>query len=259
MAEQERFSLPRLYNRRVLRAVREFRLNDPGDRILVGFSGGKDSAFLLYALAVLSRYGQVEGELAAVTIDPGMEPLDPGPPAEFCRLLGVEHYLVKTKIGRAVAGLDDPCARCSYLRRGIMNRFAKEHGYNKVALGHHHDDAVETFLMSILYSGQICTFLPKTHLSRTGVTVIRPLVYLREREIKKAAAFVPFTPVKPVCSFAGTSYRQKVKELLKKLTRERRWVYTNLAAAMREGNPIQLWPPKQSPDASEADELPGPD
>jgi len=262
-AKQQRFSLPRLYNRKVLKALREFDMLDPGDRILVGFSGGKDSALLLYALVVLARYGVVEGELAAITIDPGMEPLDPGPLVEFCRLLGVEHHLVKTEIGRAVAGFDDPCARCSYLRRGIICRFAREHGFNKVALGHHHDDAVETFLMSILYSGQICTFLPKTHLDRTGVTVIRPLVYLREREVKKAASFVPFTPAKPVCSFAGASYRQKVKELLRELTRERRWVYTNLAAAMREGNPIQLWPAKRSPGVftaePEVDGFPGPD
>lgn len=247
MTEQQRFSLPRLYNRKILKALREFELLDPGDRILVGFSGGKDSALLLYALVVLGRYGVVEGEVAAITIDPGMEPLDPEPLAEYCRLLGVKHYLVKAEIGRAIAGCDDPCARCSYLRRGLICRFAREHGYNKVALGHHHDDAVETFLMSILYSGQIRTFMPKSYLDRTGVTVIRPLVYLREREIKKAAEFLPFTPAKPVCTIAGTSYRQKVKDLLRELTRDRRWVYTNLASAMREGNPIQLWPAKRSP------------
>src|SRR5690554_4795308 len=218
---------------------------DPGGRILVGLAGGKDSALLLYALVVLARYGVVEEELAAITIDPGMEPLDPGPLVEFCRLLGVEHHLLKTEIGRAVAGFDDPCARCSYLRRGIICRFAREHGFNKVALGHHHDDAVETFLMSILYSGQIRTFLPRTHLSRTEMTIIRPLVYLREKEIKKAARFLPYTPAKPVCPYDGASYRKKVKDLLKTLTRERRWVYTNLAAAMREGNPRQLWPPKR--------------
>lgn|SRR5690554_380600 len=241
-----KLSLPRLYNRRILKAVREFALIDRGDRILVGFSGGKDSALLLYALVVLARHGLVDGEIAAVTIDPGMEEeIDPGPLADFCRLLGVKFHFRKTGIARALQNFDDPCARCSYLRRGIMNRFAKEQGFNKVALGHHHDDAVETFLMSILYSGQIRTFLPRTHLSRTGVTVIRPLVYLREKEIKKAARFLPYTPAKPVCPYDGASYRKKVKDLLKTLTRERRWVYTNLAAAMREGNPRQLWPPKR--------------
>ena len=161
---------------------------------------------------------------------------------------------------------DDP--RAVHTCGGGLVRFAREHGYNKVALGHHHDDAVETFLMSILYSGQIRTFMPKSYLDRTGVTVIRPLVYLREREIKKAVDFLPFTPVKPVCSIAGTSYRQKVKDLLRELTRDRRWVYTNLAAAMREGNPIQLWPAKRSPGilkvtsgeiTSEVDGGPGPD
>ncbi len=241
-----KLSLPRLYNRKILKAVREFALIDPGDRILVGFSGGKDSALLLYSLVVLSRHGLVEAEIAAVTIDQGMEKeIDPGPLADFCRLLGVEFHLLKTGIGQAIRDFDDPCARCSYLRRGVMNRFAREQGFNKVALGHHHDDAVETFLMSILYSGQIRTFMPRTYLDRTGITVIRPLVYLREREIKKAVRFLPYTPLEPVCPYGEFSYRKKVKDLLNTLTRERRWVYTNLAAAMREGNPIQLWPPKR--------------
>lgn len=188
MAEQQRFSLPRLYNRKILKALREFEMLDPGTGSWWAFPGERQRPSPLRpgGLGPLRGGG---GEVAALTVDPGMEPLDPEPLAEYCRLLGVKHYLVKAEIGRAVAGYDDPCARCSYLRRGLVCRFAREHGYNKVALGHHHDDAVETFLMSILYSGQIRTFMPKSYLDRTGVTVIRPLVYLREQEIKKAVDF----------------------------------------------------------------------
>ena len=174
------------------------------NRIRWHFSGGKDSALLLYALVVLARYGVVEGELAAITIDPGMEPLDPGPLVEFCRLLGVEHHLVKTEIGRAVAGFDDPCARCSYLRRGIICRFAREHGFNKVALGHHHDDAVETFLMSILYSAD--HLFAQDPPGLTEATVIRPWC-IWKAEVKKAVSLCLY-PAKPVCSFARPHWQK---------------------------------------------------
>jgi tRNA(Ile)-lysidine synthase TilS/MesJ len=129
-----------------------------------------------------------------------------------------------------------------------MNRFAQENGFNKVALAHHHDDAVETFLMSILYSGQVRTFLPRTELERTGLVAIRPLVYLREKEIRKAIEFTGYTPVASPCPYDGKTQRQKVKELLRSLTKESRWVYTNLAAAMREGSPMELWPPSILPE-----------
>ena len=185
--------------------------------------------------------------MAALTVDPGMEPLDPEPLAEYCRLLGVKHYLVKAEIGRAVAGYDDPCARCSYLRRGLVCRFAREHGYNKVALGHHHDDAVETFLMSILYSGQIRTFTPQVLPGPDRGDGNPAPGVLAGTGDKKGRRFFCLLPCKAGLFDCGTSYRQKVKDLLRELTRDRRWVYTNLAAAMREGNPIQLWPAKRSP------------
>lgn len=242
-----RLSLPRVYNKKILKAIYEFQLIDPGDRILIGFSGGKDSALLVYAMAVLRKHGVIDAELAALTIDLGFAgELDPGPLAEFCAGLGVRFHFIHNHIALSVLEDDDPCARCSYLRRATMNSFAKEHGFNKVALAHHHDDAVETFLMSIIYSGQIKTFLPKTYLDRTGLTVIRPLAYLREKEIKKAGEFLGYTPVPKVCPYDGRSYRQKTKELIANLTRDRRWVYTNLAAAMREGRPIELWPAERT-------------
>lgn len=240
-----RLSLPKKYNQKILRACREFALIEPGDRILVGFSGGKDSAFLLFALALLVKYGLFRVELAAVTIDLGFTPpLDPSPLQQFCDQLGVEFIYLPTQIARVVAEEKEHCAYCAHLRRGRMNRFAAEHGYNKIALAHHHDDAVETFLMSIIYSGQIRTFLPKTYLDRAQVTVIRPLVYLREHEIIAAQPSVPYQPVANNCPFAGLTYRQKVKELIAELGAENSWVYPNLAKAMRAGRPVELWPPE---------------
>lgn len=208
------------------------------------FSGGKDSALLVWALGLMARYRIIQAEVAALTLDLGFEPrVDPAPLRELCARVGVAFHYLPTEIGPAVLATDDPCATCSFLRNGRLNRFANSHRFNKVALAHHHDDAVETFLMSILYSGQIRTFLPKTHLDRTQVTVIRPLVYLREEEIKAALGFIPYRPVARSCPYDGYTYRQKVKDLIAALTKENPLVYANLSQAMRAGRPLRLWPP----------------
>jgi tRNA(Ile)-lysidine synthase TilS/MesJ len=255
MGFEMKLSLPKKYNQKILRASREFGLIVSGDRIMVGFSGGKDSALLLFALSLLVKYGVIQAELFALTIDLGFEQkVDPEPLQEFCSRLGVKFYFFPTNIARTIQKDKDPCACCSYLRRGCMNKFAVEQGFNKVALAHHHDDAVETFLMSIIYSGQIRTFAPKTYLDRSGVTIIRPLVYLREREIIAATRFLPYKPVPKLCPFDGLTYRQKVKDLIAHLNAENRWVYPNLAKAMRAGRPIELWPPEIDSERLRADQ-----
>ncbi|MGE5598814.1 MAG: tRNA 2-thiocytidine biosynthesis TtcA family protein [Bacteroidota bacterium] len=236
-------SLPRVLNRRIWRAVVEFGLLAPGDRVLVGFSGGKDSAFLLFALRSLQLHNRhVPFTLAAATLDPGFRADFPRDAlADYAARLGVEWHLIESELGTLLAGRKDPCARCSFLRRGALCRVARELGYNRLALAHHHDDAVETFVMSIIYSGRIQTFLPRTELEG-GLTVIRPLVYLRETEIRRALALTGFEPVPGGCPYEGETRRRRVKDLLRGLCRENRFVYTNLAAAMRAGRGIQLWP-----------------
>ncbi|HHW12598.1 MAG TPA: tRNA 2-thiocytidine biosynthesis protein TtcA [Firmicutes bacterium] len=235
--------LPKGYNQKILRAIREFDLIEPGDRILIGFSGGKDSALLVWALGLMAQHRIIEAEVAALTLDLGLEPhLNPEPLAELCAKVGVEFHYLPTGIGPAVLATENPCATCSFLRNGRLNRFAGKHKFNKVALAHHHDDAVETLLMSMLYSGQIRTFLPKTYLDRTRITVIRPLVYLREEEIRAAREFIPYQPVARSCPYDGYTYRQKVKDLIAALNKENPLVYANLSKAMRGGRPITLWP-----------------
>lgn len=263
--------LPREYIRRIWRAIYEFGLLQPNDRILIGLSGGKDSLFLLYAMAVLREHPPFPFELGAVTIDMGFPEngvddfgasggadtgADAGADADrqaliqICRDLDVPHIWVPTKIAEAALGISadnritgkDPCARCSHFRRAVLAETAAKHGYQKLALGHHHDDAVETFLLSILYSGQIRTFTPKAHMDRSGITVIRPLSYLREHEIKKGVALTGFTPLASRCPLDCTSQRAVVKNLLHDLVHDNRFVYTNIAAAMRAGRPCELWP-----------------
>lgn len=244
------FRLPRSYTQKLLRAIREFDLINPGDRVLVGFSGGKDSAFLLYALAILRNHGIIPFELGALTIDLGFtNPFATDGMDVFCRRLGVEFQIVRTEIAKYAFGEDNPegpCATCSFLRRGTMNRFAREHGFSKIALAHHQDDAVETFLMSIIYSGQIKTFLPRTFLDRSEVTVIRPLVYLREAEIREANPLTGFQPVASPCPLDGKTKRAETKDLIRNLCRHDRMIFNHLTAAMRKGRPQELWPPELS-------------
>lgn len=242
-------NLPKKYTKSIWRAIMEFDMISVGDRIMVGFSGGKDSAFLLYALKVLQKQNVLPYELAAVTIDPQFAGSSlKAHVHELCQELEIPYYYeALPQFEELIFNQDksqNACAQCAFFRRGAINRLAAEHGYNKLALGHHHDDAVETFLMSILHSGQITTFLPVTPQDRSGITVIRPLIYLREKEILKAKEFFPYQAVDSCCPLDGNSTRSKIKDLIKELNSENKSLYNNLGAAMRVPKErVILWPP----------------
>ncbi len=241
--------LPQKYYSRLWRAILEFDLLAAGDRILVGLSGGKDSVFLTYALAAIRDCSPRPFELAAVTLDPQFTAdFDPAPLTAFCAGLGVPHHALKADIAGAIAkgGGKDPCFVCSYFRRAFINSFAVQNGFNKIAYAHHHDDAVETFVMSMLYTGQLKTFLPKTKLDRTGLTVIRPLVFFREKELRATPRLHGFTPIPSPCPLDGKTKRQEIKDLIRGWERANRHVFRHLAAAMRESPATELWPPTPS-------------
>lgn len=241
--------LPKNYTKPIWRAIMEFDMIKPGDRIMVGLSGGKDSSFLLYALWVLQKQTMIPFDLAAVSVDPGFSEMRPGPRLQaLCDSMQIPLFLEELPLMKDVIftgkSNDSPCARCAFFRRGAVNRVAAKEGYNKLALGHHHDDAVETFLMSILYSGQITTFLPVTPQDRAGITVIRPIIYLREKEIRAAKKFFPFEPISSCCPRDGNSTRSDVKKLIHQLHEENHSIYDNLSAAMRfKPEKAVLWPP----------------
>ena len=242
-------ALRRKYIKRLWRAVIEFELLTEGDRVLIGFSGGKDSSFLLYALRVLQENAPFSFEMGAVHVDLGFEvPSDASLLEEYCQSLKVPFYLKKTRIAKIAFSKEEknPCSSCSYFRRAVVNRTATAEGYNKVALAHHHDDAVETFLMSQLYSGKLQTFLPIADLDKSGLNVIRPLVYLREAEIERFMKGLSYIPMASRCPLQGKTSRWRVKSLIHDLTQENPFVYTNLAAAMRGDGVAELWPPLPS-------------
>ena len=179
------------------RCVDEYRMIQPGDRIAIGVSGGKDSLVLLRTLAELRKFYPVPFELVAITLDMGYENADFSSIARLCQSLDVPYIVKKTDIKQVIFDIrreKNPCALCAKLRRGSLNDAAREQGCGKVALGHHFDDAVETFMLSLFYEGRLSCFRPVTYLDRTDLTVIRPMLYMTEREVINFAARQALSP-----------------------------------------------------------------
>ena len=169
------------------RAVDDYNMIEDGDRIAVGISGGKDSLALLTALAGLRIFYPKKFEVIGISIDMGLEGMDFSPVADYCEKLGVEYRIVKTEISNIIFNVrkePNPCSLCAKMRRGALNTAAVEAGCNKVALGHHFDDVVETFMLNLFFEGRIGTFSPVTYLSRMDITVIRPLIYMPEKDVR---------------------------------------------------------------------------
>ncbi|WP_196596091.1 tRNA 2-thiocytidine biosynthesis TtcA family protein [Pectinatus frisingensis] len=237
-------NIPQLYFSKLMRAVVEFDLIQDNDSILIGLSGGKDSLFLTYMLAVLRGRLKKSFTLKAVTIDPLFtKNFSTDSVKKFCHELSIDYFVHRVDINNAIKSSGkNPCFTCAYFRRGAINRIAKEKGCNKVAYAHHQDDAVETLFMNLLYSGQFKTFTPSTYLDRMKLTVIRPLIYFRETETRTAVKYHGVAPVASPCPIDGTTMRQDTKELIKKLTAHYPLFYEHLAAAMRESAVGELWP-----------------
>ena len=246
-----KIEMPQLYFSKLMRAIVEFELIEPNDHILIGVSGGKDSIFLTYALAVMRERLKIPFSLSAFTVNPQFtEDFDTSRIQQFCQSLAIPYHTRKVDIAGAIKEQNgkDPCFTCAFFRRGAVNHYAQEQGCNKIAYAHHHDDAVETFLMSLFYSGQIHTFTPKTYLDRTKLTVIRPLVYFREQELRDAVKLHGFTPVHSPCPLDGHTIRQTVKELIKTLSKDNPRLYEHLAAGMRQSAVGELWPAAKTRD-----------
>jgi len=204
---------------KVKRTVARYRMISSGDRIAVGASGGKDSSALLYILWLLRDYSSLSFEFRAVFLDLGWS-VDPEPLAEFCRRRDIPFQVQHTDIGPIVFHYrreSNPCALCSHLRRGALNDAAKRLGCSKVALGHHLDDLLETFLLNWLYTGRFSTFEPVTFLSRQGLEVIRPLIYLPGSTVEGLARAERLPMLPNPCPAAGKSERHRVRETVRVL------------------------------------------
>lgn len=206
-------------------AIDRYHMIEEGDRIGVGVSGGKDSMVLLTSLARLRAYLPKRFELVALTMDPcfGGEYTDYTPIARLCGEMGVEYILKRTQLGQIVFEQREeanPCSLCAKLRRGILHNMAKEAGCNRLALGHHFDDAAETFVMNLFYGGKIGCFSPVTWLDRKELTLIRPMIFVEERLVRSAAKKESLPVVKSRCPVDGNTKRQEIKDLLWSLEKD---------------------------------------
>ena len=229
----------------VRRAVDDYGMINEGDRVAVGVSGGKDSMLLLAALRQLQSYYPKRFELGAITIELGFEGMDFTPVKRFCEERGIEYTCVKTDIKEVVFDVrqeDNPCSLCAKMRRGALNSTLRERDMNKLALGHHFDDAVETFMMSLLFEGRLSCFQPVTYLDRSGVTQIRPLIYAGEQRIANLAAALELPIVENPCPQDKTSKRYEIKQLLKSMCGEYPDMKTKVFGAMQR-LPLPGWAP----------------
>ena len=220
-------------------AVDKYNMIQSGDRIAVGISGGKDSLSLLYAMKYLQKFYPNPFEIKAITIDLGYEGFDLSKIQKLCQELDVEYHVISTKIGEMIASENfdgSPCSLCSRLRKGALNDAALSLDCNKVAYGHHMDDVIETMLMSLLYEGRFSSFWPVTFLEKTKLSVIRPLIYIPEAEIKGFANAFSLPCTKNPCPIEGSTKRESVKLLLKQLNDDNPGVRKRLFHAIEHGN-----------------------
>ena len=218
------------------RAVDDYSMIRAGDKIAVGVSAGKDSLTLLYALAGLRRFYPQPFELIAITVDMGFEGVDFSPIQKLCDELDVPYHVVPSEIARIIFDVrkeQNPCSLCAKLRRGALNNAAKELGCNTVALGHHFDDAVETFMLNLFFEGRIGCFQPVTYLSRVDLRVIRPLLYTPEKEVRAFAQAVELPVVKSICPADENTQRESMKQLLASLERQHKGLRHRIFHAMQ--------------------------
>ena len=229
----------------VRRCVDDYHMIEAGDRIGVGVSGGKDSLALLVFLAELRKYHSKPFTLEAISIDLGMG-MDYSGVEALCEKLGVPFHLVKTEIGPVIFDYrkeKNPCSMCSKMRRGALNQAILEHGLNKLALGHHYDDAVETFMMSLLYEGRISCFQPVTDLDRTGVIQIRPMLYIHERTIDNFVSKEGLPVLENRCPVDKSTKREEIKQLIFNMSATYPDLKERIFGAMQRF-PLPEWEPK---------------
>lgn len=232
----------------VRRAVDHYHMIEEGDRIAVGVSGGKDSLTLLAALAELRRFYPKKYDVVAITLEMGYEEMDFEPVAELCRRLDVEYVRIQTQIKQIVFDIrqeENPCSLCAKLRRGALHEAALAAGCEKVALGHHFDDVVETYMLSLFYEGRISCFKPVTYLDRKGVTLIRPLLYVPEYAVRSFARRHNLPIVHNPCPADGNTKREEVKTLLKDLEKQFPGLRDRVFGAIQR-YPLDGWAPDRT-------------
>lgn len=225
------------------KAMDTYQLIDDGDHIAIGISGGKDSLTLLYALAKLRRFYSKSFQLEAIHVSLGFDGMDMAEIALLCNELQVPFHTVHTEIGKIVfeeRQEKNPCSLCAKLRKGAFNQKAKELGCNKIAFAHHKEDFIETALLSLIFEGQFYSFPPKTYLDKMELTVIRPLIYMNERDVIGFRNKYQLPVQKNPCPADGHTKREYVKNLLNTINREHPGAKDRIFHAIENGG-IRDW------------------
>ena len=218
------------------KAIEEYSMIEEGDKIAVCLSGGKDSITLLHALKSLQRFYPKKFELIAISVNPGFEFFDVDFLQKICHGIQIPLFIENSNAKEIVFDIrkeKNPCSLCANLRRGVINSIAIQENCNKIALGHNQDDVLETFLLNLFFTGNINTFSPVSYMDRSKITLIRPLVYTPEKEIRRFIRKSNFEVMQKVCPMDGISKREDMKQLIFSLTKNIPMVRANLFGAIQ--------------------------
>ncbi len=218
------------------KAIEEYHMIEENDKIGICLSGGKDSITLLHAFKALQRFYPKKFEIIAISINPGFDFFDTTFLQDLCNKLEIPLFIEKNNAKEIVFDIrkeKNPCSLCANLRRGVINSIAIREGCNKIALGHNQDDVLETFILNLFYTGSIGTFSPVSYMDRTGITLIRPLIYTPEKDTKRFIKKNGLSVMKKVCPMDGTSKRESIKQLIFTLQKDIPMIRANLFGAIQ--------------------------
>ena len=234
-------SLCKSLRRKIGQALSKWKMIEHGDNVLVGLSGGKDSLILLHALNEFSRRSPVKFSLAALTVK--LTGMNTEILADYCSAENINYTVIEQPIIEIINLRNEksPCSFCANMRRGIISSWAKDNGFNKLALGHSLDDAVETFFMNLLHTGRAKSFQPAAYMSRTNITVIRPLVLATEAAIIDEVKRLELPVIKSPCPFAGRTERQRTREFISDLRKKIPDLYTKIINALENLSDLESW------------------
>jgi len=226
------------------KAIEEHNMIQEGDRVAVGVSGGKDSKLLLEALRKFQTFSPYKFQLLAVTVDLGFETQGINKLENYYKSNYINYEIIETKISQIVFDIRDernPCALCSKMRKGAINNRLNELGYNKLAMGHHADDLVETLFMSMFFEGRLKTFKPVTFLSRKEVYSIKPFIYLKEKQIINEIEKSQIPVFKSSCPLDKETKREEIKNLMKDIYSDIPDGRERIITAIKNSDKVELW------------------
>lgn len=231
----------------IRKAIQDYQMIAENDIVAVGISGGKDSLVLYNALLSLRAYYPVAFDVVPIYVDMGLAPLDTAKTAEmyaFFEKTGHPLNVVNTQIGALLFDVrngDDACSLCSKMRRGALCNKAASLGCTKVALGHHADDVLETFMLSWFYEGRLSTFEPITQLDKNPLSIIRPMIYIKEGELASAAKRLELPVCKNPCPADHHTAREEMKKYVKAVCADIPFAKDNMLGAIQNPERNHLW------------------